>query len=97
MITQNRILVIDDDPSWQELLAESIEAAAPAGTRVLDLFSPANEVDRPDRRLADFLNRLLEGHGVKGSADLYVARGQALQADGYAPLLGMLISSQDKA
>ncbi len=34
MITQNRILVIDDDPSWQELLAESIEAAAPAGTRV---------------------------------------------------------------
>jgi ActR/RegA family two-component response regulator len=187
LITQNRILVIDDDPSWQELLAESIEAAAPEGTRVrvaasleegkalldrqhfhmvfvdlrlkedereltgkvlarkireldegtccvivsghadvstavqalrdwdvldlvlkdewdpgkvaalvetglaqarlsyrskyessldllrrgedyyawsarvLDLFSPANEVDRPDRRLADFLNRLLEG------------------------------------
>jgi ActR/RegA family two-component response regulator len=29
--------------------------------RVLDLFAPANEVDRPDRRLADFLNRLLEG------------------------------------
>ena len=31
MITHNRILVIDDDPSWQELLAESIEAAAPEG------------------------------------------------------------------
>lgn len=47
--------------------------------------------------LFNFMNRLLEGHGVKGSADLYVARGRALQADGYAPLLGMLISSQDKA
>jgi ActR/RegA family two-component response regulator len=34
LITQNRILVIDDDPSWQELLAESIEASAPQGTRV---------------------------------------------------------------
>ena len=34
MITQNRILVIDDDPSWQELLTESIEASAPPGTRV---------------------------------------------------------------
>ena len=29
--------------------------------RVLDLFAPANEVDRPDRRLADFLNHLLDG------------------------------------
>jgi len=28
---------------------------------MLDLFAPANEVDRPDRRLADFLNRLLYG------------------------------------
>ncbi len=28
---------------------------------ILNLFAPANEVDRPDRRLADFLNRLLEG------------------------------------
>lgn len=27
----------------------------------LNLFAPANEVDRPDRRLADFLNKLLDG------------------------------------
>jgi ActR/RegA family two-component response regulator len=27
----------------------------------LSLFAPANEVDRPDRRLADFLNKLLDG------------------------------------
>lgn len=40
--------------------------------------------------LFNFMNRLLEGHGVKGSAELYQARGQALQASGYAPLLGLL-------
>ena len=34
MITQNRILVIDDDPSWRELLSESIEAAAPPDTSI---------------------------------------------------------------
>ncbi|MGE5602554.1 MAG: response regulator [Nitrososphaerales archaeon] len=27
----------------------------------LNLFAPANEVDRPDRRLADFLNKMLDG------------------------------------
>jgi ActR/RegA family two-component response regulator len=27
----------------------------------LSLFAPANEIDRPDRRLADFLNKLLDG------------------------------------
>lgn len=47
--------------------------------------------------LFNFMNRLLEGHGVKGSADLYQARGQALQASGYAPLLGMLPSSEADA
>ncbi len=40
--------------------------------------------------LFNFMNRLLEGHGVKGSADLYEARGHALQQSGYAPLLGLL-------
>ena len=44
--------------------------------------------------LFNFMNRLLEGHGVKGSADLYEARGLALQKAGYAPLLSILQSAQ---
>lgn len=40
--------------------------------------------------LFNFMNRLLEGHGVKGSAELYRTRGQALQAAGDAPLLDLL-------
>ncbi|MDG0854394.1 peroxidase [Pelomonas puraquae] len=46
--------------------------------------------------LFNFMNRLLEGHGVKGSAELYQARGQALHAVGYAPLLDMLSTSEAK-
>jgi hypothetical protein len=37
--------------------------------------------------LFNFMNRLLEGHGVKGSRELYAARGQALHDEGYTPLL----------
>ena len=40
--------------------------------------------------LFNFMNRLVEGHGVKGTTDLFVARGQALHDDGYAPMLEML-------
>lgn len=40
--------------------------------------------------LFNFMNRLLEGHGVKGNSALYQARGQALHDDGYAPLLRAL-------
>jgi hypothetical protein len=40
--------------------------------------------------LFNFMNRLLEGHGVKGSADVYATRGQALHDLGYSPLLAML-------
>lgn len=40
--------------------------------------------------LFNFMNRLLEGHGVKGSGDVYAARGQALREVGYSPLLAML-------
>ncbi len=37
--------------------------------------------------LFNFMNRLLEGHGVKGNAEIFATRGQALRDDGYAPLL----------
>jgi len=40
--------------------------------------------------LFNFMNRLVEGHGVKGSDSLYAMRGKALRDDGYAPLLATL-------
>ena len=40
--------------------------------------------------LFNFMNRLLDGHGAKGSPGVYAERGKALQQAGYAPLLGML-------
>ncbi|MBV5292919.1 MAG: peroxidase-related enzyme [Curvibacter lanceolatus] len=40
--------------------------------------------------LFNFMNRLLEGHGVKGNAALYETRGKALQEQGYYPLLDLL-------
>lgn len=40
--------------------------------------------------LFNFMNRLLEGHGVKGSQSVFVSRGQALKDSGYAPLLAFL-------
>lgn len=40
--------------------------------------------------LFNFMNRLLEGHGVKGHAGLYADRGKALRDHGYAPLLDAL-------
>lgn len=40
--------------------------------------------------LFNFMNRLLDGHGVKGSEALYALRGQALHDAGYAPLLALL-------
>jgi uncharacterized peroxidase-related enzyme len=40
--------------------------------------------------LFNFMNRLLEGHGCKGSKELFALRGSALKAEGYAPLLDHL-------
>ena len=40
--------------------------------------------------LFNFMNRLLDGHGVKGSPDVFADRGRALQEGGYAPLLAFL-------
>lgn len=40
--------------------------------------------------LFNLMNRLLEGHGVKGQEALYRDRGAALAREGYAPLLAWL-------
>ena len=40
--------------------------------------------------LFNFMNRLLEGHGVKGDPGVFAERGQALHDTGYSPLLAML-------
>ena len=40
--------------------------------------------------LFNFMNRLLEGHGVKGNPGVFAERGQALHSVGYAPLLALL-------
>jgi hypothetical protein len=40
--------------------------------------------------LFNFMNRLLEGHGVKGTAARFAARGRALARDGPEPLLARL-------
>lgn len=40
--------------------------------------------------LFNFMNRLLEGHGVKGNPGVFSARGQALRDEGYGPLLAFL-------
>ncbi|MHA1566514.1 MAG: carboxymuconolactone decarboxylase family protein [Alphaproteobacteria bacterium] len=40
--------------------------------------------------LFNFMNRLLEGHGIKGSQEVYQDRGQRLMAAGYAPILELL-------
>ncbi len=40
--------------------------------------------------LFNFMNRLVEGHGVKGTPGTFAERGQALRDVGYAPLLALL-------
>lgn len=40
--------------------------------------------------LFNFMNRLLEGHGVKGNPGVFAVRGQALRDEGYDPLLAFL-------
>jgi len=40
--------------------------------------------------LFNFMNRMIEGHGIEGHAELYRRRGQALKDDGYAPLIKLL-------
>lgn len=40
--------------------------------------------------LFNFMNRFADGHGIKGDAAVFAARGHALKDDGYDPLLEML-------
>lgn len=40
--------------------------------------------------LFNFMNRLLDGHGVHGNDGVYKRRGQMLKDDGYAPLIKLL-------
>jgi uncharacterized peroxidase-related enzyme len=40
--------------------------------------------------LFNFMNRLLEGHGVHGSDRVFASRGKQLAEDGYQPLLAFL-------
>lgn len=40
--------------------------------------------------LFNFMNRLLEGHGCKGTEEIFRSRGKALKDAGYAPLLSFL-------
>jgi hypothetical protein len=40
--------------------------------------------------LFNFMNRLLDGHGITGHAALYETRGKALKENGYDPLLALL-------
>jgi uncharacterized peroxidase-related enzyme len=40
--------------------------------------------------LFNFMNRLLDGHGITGHAALYETRGKALKENGYDPLLNLL-------
>ena len=40
--------------------------------------------------LFNFMNRLVEGHGVKGNPGLYRERGRILMETGHAPLLNRL-------
>ena len=40
--------------------------------------------------LFNFMNRLVEGHGIEGSNDLFQVRGKALKESGYEPLLKVL-------
>lgn len=46
--------------------------------------------------LFNFMNRLVEGHGVKGESDLFDERGKALQENGYEPLLTVLSENQEE-
>lgn len=75
-----------------------ILALNPAAGQALVMFHSAalrNDVpltpkDKELICLFNFMNRLLEGHVVKGGQDVFTTRGQALFEHGYDPLLSHL-------
>jgi len=68
-----------------QMVAADAQAVFDAGWSERDLHDAVLTVG-----LFNLMNRLLEGHGVKGHEALYRDRGQALARDGYAPLLAWL-------
>lgn len=68
--------------------ARDAEAVFAAGWSERDLHDAVLTVG-----LFNFMNRLLEGHGVKGSREIFAERGRALKEQGYAPLLQMLVDA----
>lgn len=78
-----RVLTLEPSRATQDL----IDAVLAAGWSERDLHDAILTVC-----LFNFMNRLLEGHGVKGAAALFAERGQALKDGGYAPLLAHLPS-----
>jgi hypothetical protein len=81
MLEYARVLTLTPTQATQR----HVEAIFDAGWTERDLHDAILTVC-----LFNFMNRLLEGHGVKGSADVYAARGQALHDAGYSPLLAVL-------
>lgn len=68
-----------------KMVASDAQAVFDAGWSERDLHDAVLTVG-----LFNLMNRLLEGHGVKGQEALYRDRGAALARDGYAPLLAWL-------
>jgi uncharacterized peroxidase-related enzyme len=67
------------------MTADDARAVFDAGWSERDLHDAVLTVG-----LFNLMNRLLEGHGIKGHDALYRERGAALARDGYAPLLAWL-------
>jgi uncharacterized peroxidase-related enzyme len=67
------------------LVSADAEAVIAAGWDERTLHDAINVVC-----LFNFMNRLADGHGIKGDSAIFAARGKALKASGYDPLLESL-------
>ena len=76
-----RVLTLTPTKTTQRL----VDAVFAAGWTERDLHDAILTVC-----LFNFMNRLVVGHGVKGSPGIFVERGKALWSLGYSPLLAML-------